>query len=63
MSDKMGEEEPKQRKGVSGLAFAACLFLGLGLGIGLHFLPAALFIGMACGFIAMAILRRKYGEW
>ena len=47
MSDKMGEEESKKRKGVSGLAFAACLFLGLGLGIGLDFMPAALFIGMA----------------
>ena len=56
-------EGPRKRKGVSGLAFAACLFLGLGIGMGLDYLPAALFIGMAGGFIAMAILRCKYGEW
>jgi len=39
------------------------LFLGLGIGIGLDWLPAALFIGMAVGFLAMAIIRLKLGEW
>jgi len=28
-------EERKKRKGISGLVFVACLFLGLGVGIGL----------------------------
>ena len=59
MSGKM--EEPKKGKGVSGLVFATCLFLGLGIGIGLDYMPAALFIGMAVGFLAMAILRLKLG--
>jgi len=61
MSDET--QEPKKRKGISGLVFAACLFLGLGIGIGLDYMPAALFIGMAVGFLAMAVLRHKYGEW
>jgi len=56
-------EERKKRKGVSGLVFVACLFLGLGIGIGLGYMPAALFIGIAVGFLAMAILRLKLGEW
>jgi hypothetical protein len=56
-------EERKKRKGISGLVFVACLFLGLGIGIGLDWLPAALFIGMAVGFLAMAIIRFKLGEW
>ena len=61
MSDET--QEPKKRKGISGLVFAACLFLGLGIGIGLDYMPVALFIGMAVGFLAMAVLRHKYGEW
>jgi len=56
-------EERKKRKGISGLVFVACLFLGLGVGIGLDWMPAALFIGIAVGFLAMAILRLKLGEW
>jgi len=56
-------EERKKRKGISGLVFVACLFLGLGIGIGLDCMPAALFVGMAVGFIAMAIIRLKLGEW
>ncbi len=61
MADKT--EGPKKRKGISGLVFAACFFLGLGIGIGLDYMPAALFIGIAVGFLAMAILRLKLGEW
>jgi len=56
-------KEPKKRKGFTGLVFAGCMFLGLGIGIGCGYMPEALFIGMGIGFLVMAILRLKLGEW
>ena len=50
MSGEM--EEPKKGKGVSGLVFAACLFLGLGIGIGLDYMR----LYASCSF-------HWYGGW
>ena len=46
-----------------GLVFAGCMFLGLGIGIGFGYMPEAPFISMGIGFLVMAILRLKLGEW
>ncbi|MFC1962923.1 hypothetical protein ACFLWB_02870 [Chloroflexota bacterium] len=59
------EAEKPKRKGSSGLIFVGCLLGGLGIDFltGSARAPAGLFIGMAVGFIAMAIIRLKFGEW
>ena len=56
-------KEPKKRKGVSGLFIPAGLFLGMGIGWTLGYLVPGLFIGLGAGFLAMAIVRLKLGEW
>jgi len=55
-------KEPK-RKGISGLVFVGCLMLGMGIGFAVGNVPVGLFVGMGVGFIAMAIVRYKLGEW
>jgi len=56
------KHEPK-RKGISGVVFVGCLILGLGMGFLIGNIPGGLFVGLGVGFIAMAIVRYKTGEW
>jgi hypothetical protein len=58
-----GRKKEADRAGLSGLVFVGCLIIGLGVGIGFDFLPAALLIGLGVGFIAMGIVRYKTGKW
>ena len=60
MSNEAGR--PKG-KGSSGVIFVGCLLGGMGIGFMTGNIPAGLFIGMGVGFIAMAIVRLKFGEW
>jgi len=55
-------KEPK-RKGISGLVFVGCLMLGFAVGFLTGQLVAGIFGGLGVGFIAMAIVRYKVGEW
>ena len=57
-----GEQEPK-KKGISGLVFAGCLMIGFAIGFLTGNIPVGLFGGMGDGFIAMAIVRYRIGEW
>jgi hypothetical protein len=60
----MSEKAERPRgKGSSGLIFVGCLLGGMGIGFVTGNVPAGLFIGMGIGFIAMAIVRLKFGEW
>ena len=55
--------EPKSRKGISGVVFVGCLLLGMGIGFAVGNVVVGLFIGLGVGFLAMAIVRYKVGEW
>jgi len=56
-------KNPKKRKGVSGVAIPAGLFIGMGIGFAVDELVAGLFIGLGVGFLIMLIVRAKLGEW
>ena len=56
-------EQPKKRKGVSGLAIPAGLFIGIGVGFLVDNITAGVMLGLGCGFIGMIILRVILGEW
>ena len=56
-------EERKKRKGASGLFIPVGLFLGMGIGWVFGYLVQGLLIGLGVGFLAMAIVRLKVGEW
>jgi len=56
-------EQPKKRKGVTGLAIPAGLFIGMGVGFLVDNITAGLFIGLGGGFLGMIILRVILGEW
>ncbi|MFC2059823.1 hypothetical protein ACFLTZ_01860 [Chloroflexota bacterium] len=56
-------EQPKKRKGVSGVAIPAGLFIGMGVGFLIDNIVAGLFLGLGGGFLTMIILRIKLGEW
>jgi hypothetical protein len=55
-------KEPK-KKGISGLVFVGCLMLGFAIGFITGQIPTGIFGGLGVGFIAMAIVRYKLGEW
>ena len=55
-------KEPK-RKGISGVVFVGCVMLGFAVGFITGRLPTGIFGGLGIGFIAMAIVRYKLGEW
>lgn len=57
-----GENEAKKH-GLGSFVFMGCLIIGLGVGIGFNFMPAALIIGFGVGLIAMGIARYKTGKW
>jgi len=44
---------------LSGIAFAGCFFIGMGLGILFKHTWAGIMIGLGVGFIVMAVLRWK----
>jgi len=56
-------EERKKRKGISGLVFVGCLMIGFAIGFLTGNILVGLFGGLGVGFIAMAIVRYKVGEW
>ena len=55
-------KEPK-KKGISGLVFVGCLMIGFAVGFLTGHIIVGLFGGLGVGFIAMAIVRHKLGEW
>ena len=57
------EAKETSRKGISGLVFVGCFMLGLAAGFVTGQLPAGVLGGLGVGFIAMAIVRYKVGEW
>ena len=61
MSNKAPEHG--RRKGISGLVFAACFFVGMGISFATGTMPVGIFIGMGVGFAAMAIVRHRTHEW
>ena len=56
------EREPK-KKGISGVVFVGCLMIGFAIGFLTGNIPAGIFGGLGVGFIAMAIVRYRTGEW
>jgi hypothetical protein len=56
-------EQPKKRKGVTGLAIPAGLFIGMGVGFLIGNIPAGVLLGIGGGFLLMIILRITLGEW
>ena len=56
-------EQPKKRKGVTGLAIPAGLCIGIGVGFLIDNVPAGTLLGLGSGFLIMIILRIKIGEW
>jgi hypothetical protein len=56
-------EQPKNQKGVTGLAIPAGLFIGMGLGFLTDNIVAGIFLGLGGGFLVMLIVRAKLGEW
>jgi len=56
-------EQPRKRKGVTGVAIPAGLFIGMGVGFLIDNITAGIFLGLGGGFLTMLILRIKIGEW
>jgi hypothetical protein len=56
-------EQPKKRKGVTGLAIPAGLFIGMGVGFLIGNIAAGVLLGIGGGFLLMIILRITLGEW
>ena len=56
-------QQSKKRKGVSGVAIPAGLFIGMGVGLLVDNLTAGLFLGLGGGFLGLIILRIILGEW
>ncbi|HUU62959.1 MAG TPA: hypothetical protein VMX96_03450 [Dehalococcoidia bacterium] len=56
-------EQPKKRKGVTGLAIPAGLFIGIGVGFLVDNITASVMLGLGGGFLGLIILRVILGEW
>ena len=56
-------EQAKKRKGVTGLAIPAGLFIGMGVGFLIGNITAGVLLGMGVGFLLMIILRITLSEW
>ena len=56
-------EQPKKRKGATGLAIPAGLFIGMGVGFLIDNITAGIFLGLGGGFVGMMIMRAITGEW
>lgn len=59
----MQSEGSKNRRGVSGLAIPAGIFIGLGVGFLVDNLVAGVLLGLGGGFLVMLIMRAILGEW
>lgn len=59
----MREDEPKRRRGVTGLAIPGGLLLGMGIGFLVDDVVAGMFIGLGGGFLLMIALRIATGDW
>lgn len=57
------EKQETQRSGISGLIFVGCLLIGLAIGIFTGQVAVALIGALGVGFIGMAIVRYRTGEW
>ena len=57
------DERGARKSGLGSYLFVGCLIIGLGVGIGFDFMPAALIIGFGVGLIAIGIARYKTGKW
>ncbi len=57
------EDEESGGRGISGLVFVGCLMVGFAVGFVTGQLTAGIFGGLGVGFIAMAIVRYKTGDW
>jgi hypothetical protein len=51
--------KPKDNSDVSGIAFAGCVVLGIGLGVLVNQAGAGTLLGIGVGFIVMALIRSK----
>jgi len=58
-----GEKEKPGKKGIAGLVFTGFLMIGMAIGFLTGNMVVGLFGGMGIGFLAMAIVRYKTGEW
>lgn len=58
-----GETQERNNSGVSGLVFVGCLLLGLAAGFLTWNIAAGVLGGLGVGFIAMAFVRYKTGQW
>ena len=56
-------EQPKNRKGATGLAIPAGLLIGMGVGFLVDDVTAGVFLGLGGGFLGMLILRVILREW
>ena len=56
-------ERRNRRSGVSGLAIAAGLFIGIGVGVLIDETAAGVLLGLGGGFVGMIVLRLVLGDW
>jgi len=56
-------EQPRSRKGASGLAIPAGLLIGIGVGFLVDNIAAGVFLGLGAGFLGMVVIRVMIGEW
>jgi hypothetical protein len=59
----MNQGDQKRRRGVSGVAIPAGLFIGMGIGFLIDDLTAGIFLGLGGGFLGMIVLRVLLGDW
>jgi len=57
------EKEKTPKKGIAGVVFVGIMMIGMAIGFLLENMVVGLFGGMGVGFLAMAIVRHKTGEW
>jgi hypothetical protein len=57
------DKEESGGKGASGVAFVGCILLGLAVGWFVGNVVVGIFGGLGVGFIAMAIIRFRTGQW
>lgn len=55
--------ENNRKKGISGVAVPAGIFIGMGIGFLVDNIAAGLFLGLGGGFLGMIVLRIILGEW
>jgi hypothetical protein len=56
-------DKETKKSGLSSYVFVGCIVIGLGVGIGFDFMPAAPIIGFGAGLIGLGIVRYITGKW